>query len=195
MGRNKNFIEEETLDKAIVLFQLQGYRATSPEELVRHLGLSRSSLYATFGDKRELLIKALKRYRQLTGDALQQVIEAHTDPIKGIGKIFDISVEGCYHPGMPSGCFLINSIIEFGPEDNDALRIVRDSYQDCRNALLHFIRLSKKNQVSLRKPEMEIIADYLMNTISGMVVSAKAGMEEAACRRVVKKALSALDLT
>jgi TetR/AcrR family transcriptional repressor of nem operon len=144
MGRNKNFIEEETLDKAIVLFQLQGYRSTTPEDLVNFLGLSRSSLYATFGDKRELLIKALKRYRQLTGDALKKIMEEHTEPIKGIEKIFDVSIEGCYHPGMPSGCFLVNSIIEFGPEDNDALAIVQDSYQDCRNALLYFIRLSEK---------------------------------------------------
>lgn len=190
MGRNKNFIEDETLDKAIVLFQLQGFRTTSPQELVKFLGLSRSSIYATFGDKRGLLIKALNRYRQLTKDSLEKIIEDNKDPVKGIEKIFDVSVAGCYHPGMPSGCFMVNSIIEFGPEDSDALQIVRDSYADCRNALLYFIKLAKKNVASFKELNVETTTDYLMNTISGIVVSAKAGLDEPACRRLVKQTLS-----
>jgi TetR/AcrR family transcriptional repressor of nem operon len=189
MGRNKNFIEEEALDKAIEVFQTQGFRATSPEELVKVMGLSRSSMYATFGDKQGLLLKALHRYRQLTGNSLDKIMAETTDPIDGIEKVFDLSVAGCYHPGAPSGCFLVNSIIEFGPEDADALKIVKDSYDDCRNALLHFIKLGQKNK-AFKKLDAETMADYLLNTISGMVVSAKAGLDESACRRVVQQTLS-----
>jgi len=36
------------------------------------------------------------------------------------------------------------------------------------------------------------LVDYLLNTISGMVISAKAGMEENACRRMVEQTLSFL---
>jgi TetR/AcrR family transcriptional repressor of nem operon len=190
MGRNKNFIEEEALDKAIEVFQIQGFRATSPEELVKVMGLSRSSMYATFGDKQGLLLKALHRYRQLTRDSLDKIMTETSGPIDGIEKIFDLSVAGCYHPGAPSGCFLVNSIIEFGPEDADALKIVKDSYDDCRNALLHFITLGQKNKALSKKLDADTMADYLMNTISGMVVSAKAGLDESACRRVVQQTLS-----
>ncbi|MET0634377.1 MAG: TetR/AcrR family transcriptional regulator [Chitinophagaceae bacterium] len=190
MGRNKNFIEDQVLDKAIELFQLQGYRTTTPEELVEYLGISRSSIYATFGDKRGLLVKALNRYRQLTRDSLKKIVKENTNPINGIEKIFELSVAGCFHPGMPSGCFMVNSIIEFGPEDGETLQIVRESYEDCRNALFHFVRMAKKNKASLKKLDASITTNYLMNTISGIVVSAKVGMDEQACRRLVAQTLS-----
>ncbi|WP_426669805.1 TetR/AcrR family transcriptional regulator [Mucilaginibacter sp. McL0603] len=192
MGRIKNFIEEETLDKAIELFQLQGYRTTSPEEIVKFLGISRSSLYATFGDKRGLLLKALNRYRKLTADSLEKITLESKDGVEGIERIFDISVTGCYHPGLPSGCFMVNSIIEFGPEDGDALQIVKDSYEDCRNALLHFVKMGKKSKPTFKKLNVETTTDYLINAISGMVVSAKVGMDEAACRRLAEQTLSVL---
>jgi TetR/AcrR family transcriptional repressor of nem operon len=192
MGRTKNFIEEETLDKAIELFQLQGYRTTSPEELVKFLGISRSSMYATFGDKRGLLIKALNRYRQLTADSLEKITAESKGPVDGIERIFDISVEGCYHPGVPSGCFLVNSIIEFGPEDGEALQIIKDSYEDCRSALLHFVKMGKKNTPAFKNLNVQTTTDYLMNAITGIVVSAKVGMDELACRRLVKQTLSVL---
>jgi TetR/AcrR family transcriptional repressor of nem operon len=190
MGRNKNFIEEEILDKAIVVFQERGYTATSPEELVKHLGLSRSSLYSTFGDKRALLIRSLNRYHELTREALNKIKKDNTDSVQGIEQVFEMAIQGCYHPGKPSGCFLVNSIIEFNPVDNGPLQIVRESYQECRDALVHFINIGKNSISSFKNMDTEVTADYLMNAISGMVVSAKAGMDEKACRLMVKKTLS-----
>jgi len=192
MGRKKNFIEEEILDKAIVLFQQKGYNATSPEELVKYLGISRSSLYATFGDKRGLLIKSLQYYVKLTADSVNKVTENNNDPIRGIEEIFNIAIEGCYHPGMPNGCFLVNSIIEFGSEDTQALELIRQSYQNCLDALSHFLILIKKDNPESKNLDIETTVDYLMNTISGIVVSTKAGMDEKSCRKMVDKTLSIL---
>ncbi|MFP3594326.1 TetR/AcrR family transcriptional regulator [Chryseobacterium sp. SIMBA_038] len=192
MGRNKNFIEEEILDKAIVVFQERGFTATSPEELVKHLGLSRSSLYSTFGDKRALLIRSLNRYHELTGEALNKIKIDNIDPTQGIEQVFELAIQGCYHPGKPNGCFLVNSIIEFSPEDNGPLEIVQESYRECRDALVHFIEIRKNTSLSFKNIDVEITADYLINAISGMVVSAKAGMDEKACRLMVKKTLSNL---
>jgi TetR/AcrR family transcriptional repressor of nem operon len=52
MARTKNFDQDTVLDKAVDIFRRQGYRGTTPAELVEHLGISRSSLYDTYGDKR-----------------------------------------------------------------------------------------------------------------------------------------------
>ena len=46
------------------LFWRKGYAATSVEDLIETLHLSRSSLYDTFGDKRTLFIEALKLYSE-----------------------------------------------------------------------------------------------------------------------------------
>ena len=65
MARTKDFDENEVLTKAMHLFWSKGYNATSMEDLVSGLGISRSSLYDTYTDKHTLFIKALENYQQI----------------------------------------------------------------------------------------------------------------------------------
>ena len=61
-GRPRQFDEEQALERALELFSKQGYAATSMADLVEHTGVSKQSLYNTFGDKRSLFLAALDRY-------------------------------------------------------------------------------------------------------------------------------------
>lgn len=189
MARNRNFDEQEILDKAIELFKVRGYRGTTPEELVNTLNISRSSLYNTFGDKHSLLLKALHRYHEKTVVSLQEIIANTHEPLTGIRLIFKLSIEGTYPGGMPQGCFLINSIIEFGPDEPAAVEIVKKSIDATRRALLHFVAHGKKTGQFSDSLDAETMADYLQNCINGIVVSAKAGMSQAACERMAESAL------
>ena len=60
--RTKQFVREEALDKAVELFWQQGYEATSIQNLVDKMGINRSSMYDTFGDKQQLFLVAMERY-------------------------------------------------------------------------------------------------------------------------------------
>lgn len=51
MPRVKKFDEKEVLEKAMELFWIQGYHATSIQDLVDHLGINRASLYDTYGER------------------------------------------------------------------------------------------------------------------------------------------------
>lgn len=189
MARNRNFDEQDILDKAIELFKVRGYRGTTPEELVNTLNISRSSLYNTFRDKHSLLLKTLHRYHEKTVVSLQEIIANTQEPLTGIRLVFKLSIEGTYPGGMPQGCFLINSIIEFGPDEPAAVEIVKKSIDATRRALLHFVAHGKKKGQFSDSLDAETMADYLQNCINGIVVSAKAGMSQAACERMVESAL------
>lgn len=64
MARPKSFDPDEALDRAMDCFWEQGFDETSVQDLVERMGVNRFSLYSTFGDKRELFLAALDRYRQ-----------------------------------------------------------------------------------------------------------------------------------
>ena len=59
MARPKEFDQEKALRKAIRLFSQQGFAATSTDEL---MSVGRQRMYDTFGDKRELFLRALEMY-------------------------------------------------------------------------------------------------------------------------------------
>ena len=56
MPKTKQFDEAEVLEKAKELFTEKGYNGTSMDDLVQVTGLSRSSIYDTFGDKHGLFL-------------------------------------------------------------------------------------------------------------------------------------------
>jgi len=62
MARSKEFDQEKALRKAVRLFSQQGFAATSTDELMRVMAVGRQSMYDTFGDKRELFLRALETY-------------------------------------------------------------------------------------------------------------------------------------
>ncbi|MFO0765782.1 MAG: helix-turn-helix domain-containing protein [Nitrospiraceae bacterium] len=61
MARPKEFNPAEALDKAMhVFWRKRAMEATSMEDLLTAMDINRGSLYATFGNKRELFLKAAR---------------------------------------------------------------------------------------------------------------------------------------
>lgn len=189
MARTKNFDETGILDRAIDIFRRQGYRATSPEELVIHLGISRSSLYSTYGDKKELFIKVLDRYQRLTSAALNQIADEAVDGITGIRQIFKVTTDGVFEGTEPKGCLLVNSIVEFGPEDTRTVDILHTSMTENRQTLLRLITRGQADGTVDSVSPAEQLADYLVNCLSGISVSAKGGNTRASCDLIAKSSL------
>ena len=61
-GRPRSFDPNTALDRALEVFWRHGFQAASLAELTAAMGLSKPSLYAAFGDKESLYLKALERY-------------------------------------------------------------------------------------------------------------------------------------
>jgi TetR/AcrR family transcriptional regulator, copper-responsive repressor len=105
-GRPRQYDPERALAKAAEAFWKHGYAATSLDDLVAATGMNRPSLYAAFGDKRDLYLKTLTRYQQQSR-AIGGQITADEPPLRVFLKRFyeaalDIYLEsgreaaGCY---------------------------------------------------------------------------------------------------
>ena len=64
MPRVEIFNRDEVLEKAVRLFHNKGYNATSMQDLVDATGLNRSSIYNSFGSKKELYQQSLRAYKE-----------------------------------------------------------------------------------------------------------------------------------
>ena len=67
MGRPKQFIREEVLQKALPLFWEKGISATTVQDLEAATGVNKSGLYSEFENKEDIFLASLRYYLENRG--------------------------------------------------------------------------------------------------------------------------------
>jgi TetR/AcrR family transcriptional repressor of nem operon len=123
-------------------FWAHGYEATSMQDLVDCTGVNRGSLYATFGDKRELFLAALRMYDERRRRLLSE-FEKRYPPRQAIGRVFTSFIDQVNEMGGNSGCFLTNSALELAAHDREIGRLVAAAQADVESFFVRMIRRGK----------------------------------------------------
>lgn len=111
-GRPREYDPDTALAHATDAFWRAGFAATSLDELSAATGMHRPSLYAAFGDKRALHLKALARYREETWGRLIAQLQADVPLGESLARVFaeGLAVYLSGHEG-PRGCFVIGTAL------------------------------------------------------------------------------------
>ncbi len=192
MARTKIFDEEEVLNKAVHLFWEKGFNGTSAQELVDRLGISRSSLYDTYGDKFQLFKSSLLQYRKQFAGAMIEMIDKSTDSEKTLKDIFHYVVTESLQEKCSKGCFMVNSSIELAPHNSEIAEIVNSNMQDIEDALVRLIKKGQESGQFTKRNTPRSFARFVFNAISGLRVASKSGTEKKVFDDIVKVTLSAL---
>lgn len=131
MPRTRSFDESYVVEQAMETFWSQGYEATSVDDLVAATGLSKSSLYGAFGNKRGLFESALAFYMDQRVDNMLGGMEHGDGGVEQVVAFFEFLVQVTvdYPERAALGCLLTNSITELGFSDA-AIRERADRYID-----------------------------------------------------------------
>ena len=109
------------LQKAQAVFWNLGYAATSLDDLAAATGLNRPSLYAAFGDKHALYIRALEHSSAAALAAIRGVL-AHDAPLRdALARLFQGAIDR-YLAGEcgPRGCFVVGTAVTQAVNDPEA---------------------------------------------------------------------------
>ena len=109
-GRPRQYDPDEALAKAAAVFWKRGYAATSLDDLAAATGMNRPSLYAAFGDKRDLYLATLERYRQLSRAAALKLL-ADDPPLRVYLRRYYEAALDAYRAGEDNarGCYSIST--------------------------------------------------------------------------------------
>jgi TetR/AcrR family transcriptional repressor of nem operon len=191
------------------LFWEQGYEATSVDDLVARLGIGRGSLYAAFGSKHALYLRALDRYRcEHMAGALAALDDPGGSLRPTLRRFFDALVaEALGSPprgdasrgtvprreGRPRGCFMVNATTERAACDAEVAARVRENAAAMEATLERAIQRGQARGEVAAGKDARALARFLVMAVQGLRVAGAATPNRAALRDMVRLTLAALD--
>jgi TetR/AcrR family transcriptional regulator, transcriptional repressor for nem operon len=192
MARPKSFEEAAALEKAIELFWSQGYSGASMQDIVTSLGLSRSSLYDTFGDKRQLFIAALAQYQCQSETHLRGLLLSEADVRVGFQRLFGELVEKSLSEEHMKGCLMVNTATEMAAQDEEIAAIVQQNIRQLETLYSEAIaRGQAAGQINPSFPA-DSLARILTNTVLGIRVRVRLGTRRSELEEIVAMTMSLL---
>ncbi|MFO7261258.1 MAG: TetR/AcrR family transcriptional regulator [bacterium] len=193
MVRTKEFDPDAALDAALQLFWERGYEATSIQDLVDHLGIGRGSLYATFGSKHELYLKALDRYLRTRDPNPIELLNRPGPALPSVRALVRSYAEEAACDPRRCGCMIVNAAMERVPADPQVAERVQESWRQLEGALADALtRAHEQGELAADKDPVAI-ARFLLVVLQGLRVVGKAAPDPARLRDAAELALSVLD--
>ncbi len=193
MARLQEFDSDDVLEAAMQLFWSKGYGNTSLDDLVRATGLSRSSLYNSFGSKHDLFLSAVDRYNETAQQRLVERLESGIPVRRALKAMLTKIVEGAVSGRDKRGCLLCNTANELAAQDRDAAIRVATGFRNVEDALFRAIKGDQRAGDIPPDRNPRAIARFVVSSINGLRAVAKARPDRAYLADVVRTILSVLD--
>lgn len=193
MPKNKQFDENDVLYKAKDVFCQKGYNGTSMDDLVQATGLSRSSIYDTFGDKHGLFLTTLNKYRCDQSGQLKALLEKTESPKKKIRIMFDHVVNDILSDKQRKGCLLINVTMELTSVDNDVANIAHANMEEFEQQFYNLVKEGQAKGEITKNFTAKALSRHLYNSMTGLRLTGKNRCDADTFKDIVKIALAILE--
>jgi len=172
MGRPREFDEHEVLQRAKELFWRRGYERTSVRDLVDELGIGRGSLYAAFGDKHALFVRALDDYVDVDQRALLLILDGDGPVLPQLRQVlYAVAAAARDQPGR--GCLLVNSTTECAAHDPAAAECARRAFDRMETAFAQALQRAQRQDEIAKTIDPAAAAALLLTVLNGLQVVGK----------------------
>ncbi len=176
------------------LFRAKGYAATGMAELQAQMGIGRKSLYDTFGNKRQLFIKALQRYADQATNEINSELNKEGSPLENIRHLMrrfeeDNSLPDC------TGCLLGVSMAQCDTKDADLAAVLRHHIERLEEAFHKTFKRAQDLGELHADTNVSDLARLYMGISQGLALIGRVQVAPAVQHSIVNAALASLKTT
>ena len=178
IGRPRTFDYDKALKQAMSVFWAKGYDGASLRDLTGAMGITGPSLYAAFGDKRELYLKTIDYYTDADACAPLVAFESEDDIEKAVRAfLLALTHSATSHESGAKGCFLASSVVTTVGQVDGVAERVEAAIEDTEKRLAaRFEREIGKGTLPANFPSRERAA-LLFDIRQGYMFRGRAGWD------------------
>ena len=191
-GPDKQFDPQEALEKAMQLFWAKGYAATGMAELQARMGIGRKSLYDTFGNKRQLFIKALQLYSDSVVRQIFRELDRAGSPLGNIRRLMRSLQQHNSTPGS-MGCFLGVGMAQCRNDDAEMAELLCHYIKGVEDAFYKAFKRAQDAGELDGNTNIRDLARLYMGIGQGLALIGRVQDAPAVPRSIVNAALAALE--
>jgi AcrR family transcriptional regulator len=192
-GRPRAYDPKTALARAADAFWKAGYAGTSLDDLAAATGMNRPSLYAAFGDKRELYLKTLEHYRNEYRELARKTL-ADDPTLRVFLKRFydaalDIYLAG---EGGARGCYSIGTAATEATVDPNVRAFLADSTRNTDAFLKGRIDKAKSRGEIAQAADTAALAYLATATMHTIAIRSRAGVARKELDAIVDAAIDVI---
>jgi len=190
-GRPRSFEAEVVLAKAREVFWRLGYSAASLDDIAAATGLNRPSLYAAFGDKHTLYMRALEETRASGIAGLQRLIDRDGPLRTVLGGLLEAAI-AIYSEGDsgPRGCFIVGTAVTQALGDPQARALLTTFIaQEDAAFMRRFAKCADELAPGMTPEAAAMVATAALQSLA---IRSRAGEEPSDLRRLAAAAVTGI---
>lgn len=164
MARNKEFDYDDKLEIVRNLFWEKGYNSTSMHDIVETMNLNRSSIYDTYGNKRDLFLKCLSNYASFKENQYLRASKMKEKAIEALEYVIHDVVDQTLTDNK--SCLIVKTIFEVAPFDEEVKLLLSNRGKSLQLILQDLIIQAQKDGDIKSKRDASIIARYILSSFS-----------------------------
>ena len=184
--RNPEVTKETILHKSGILFNTQGYKATSISNITDATGLTKGAIYRHFSSKDELEIETLIHLSGIMHETLRERVKAQTtagDKLRAVVQFFESYISD---PPLEGGCPLLNAAVEAADAHPALRKTALQILNSLRSSLISILEKGINYKQLKRGLDKEMYATIIIAALEGAIMMSKLSGNDDDIKRIIK---------
>lgn len=192
-GRPRAYDPETALRRATEAFWNAGYSGTSLDDIATATGMNRPSLYAAFGDKHALYVKALNHYWTIGFAAMRDALANERPLAEELMRVYEGALAIYFSgEGRPRGCFAIGTATTEAVQNGDIRSAFAKGLRALDRAFEARLRAAQDRGELDRDADAEALAMVASSTLHTIAIRARMGTSRTELRKLAEKAVGVI---
>jgi TetR/AcrR family transcriptional regulator, transcriptional repressor for nem operon len=184
--RNPEVTKQTILKKSGILFNTQGYKATSISNITDATGLTKGAIYRHFTSKDALEIETLTHLSGIMNEKLRWRIKEQPTAGKKLRAVVRFFESYISDPPIIGGCPLLNAAVEADDAHPDLRKTATTILNGLRSSLISILEKGIYYKQLKRGLDKQLYATLIIACLEGAIMMSKLSGNDDDIKRVIK---------